>query len=209
MFTFRREVESILLIFLGGFLGIFVMTFFNSSFKYKLFPVVLPSIVSAPTPTPTPAPVNSFVKQTTSIDSPDMSKALVLEKEGNERDLRYTLYVLSKEDSYKTFIFTKTVSKDYDITIPENTWSPDGRYIFIKEPHKTFLVYDTKGEILSSNVSTLFELKYPNFILEDVTGWAAPDLLIVNTKKESGDIGPSLWFDVGSESFIQLSTRFN
>ena len=207
MFTKRLEIESLLLVFLGGILGIFTLTIFNSGFKYKFFPVVLPSI-SQPTPTPTPQS-STWTKQTNSVDSPDSSKSLVLEKTTYAGENNYSLYSLNKEDNFKTFLFSKKTEETYDISIPFNTWSPDNRYVFIKEPRKTFLVWDTKAEEESLNVSELFQEKYEDLILADVTGWAAPDLLIVNTKTEGGDIGPSIWFDVNSESFIQLSTRFN
>ena len=39
MFTKRLEIESILLILLGGVMGILAVTVFNPSFKYKFFPV--------------------------------------------------------------------------------------------------------------------------------------------------------------------------
>ena len=207
MFTKRLEIESILLILLGGVMGILAVTIFSPSFKYKFFPVVLPAVF-APTPTPTPSNL-PVITQTNSVDSPDSQESVILEKITKEGENNYSLYVLNKEDSYKTFIFTKKADANYDIIIPFNTWSPDNRYVFIIEPHKTFSVWDTKGEGQSSNVSELFKAKYEDLILADITGWAAPDLLIVNTKTEAGDIGPSLWFDVKSESFIKLSTRFN
>lgn len=207
MFTKRLEIESLLLIFIGGVLGIFTLTIFNSGFKYKIFPVVLPSIIQ-PTPTPAPEP-SAMVKQESSVESPDGSKKLVLEKVTIGGENNYSLYSLNKEDNFKIFLFSKKTGEDYDISLPFNTWSPDNHYVFIKEPRKTFLVWDTKAEEQSLSVSELFQEKYEDLILSDVTGWAAPDLLIVNTKKENGDIGPSLWFDVNSKSFIGLSTRFN
>jgi len=207
MFTKRLEIESILLILLGGVMGILAVTVFNPSFKYKFFPVVLPSVF-APTPTPTPSNL-PVITQTTSVDSPDSLESVVLEKTTKEGENNYSLYVLNKEDNFKIFLFSKKTELNFDISIPFNTWSPDNRFVFIKEPRKTFLVWDTEGEEQSSNVSELFKAKYEDLILADVTGWAAPDLLIVNTKTEAGDIGPSLWFDVKSKSFIALSTRFN
>ena len=207
MFTKRLEIESILLILLGGVMGILTVTIFNPSFKYKFFPVVLPSVF-APTPTPTPSNL-PVITQTTSVDSPDSLESVVLEKTTKEGENNYSLYVLNKEDNFKIFLFSKKTELNFDISIPFNTWSPDNRFVFIKEPRKTFLVWDTEGEEQSSNVSELFKAKYEDLILADVTGWAAPDLLIVNTKTEAGDIGPSLWFDVKSKSFIALSTRFN
>ena len=207
MFTKRLEIESILLILLGGVMGIFAVTILNSGFKYKFFPVVLPAITS---PTPTPAPESLVsVNQTISAGNLDGSKNLILEKQGTADELNYSLYVLEKENNYKTFLFNKTTSGNHEINLPINAWSPDDKYVFIKEPSKVFTVWNTKGEGLSSNVSELFKAKYEDLILADITGWAAPDLLIVNTKTETGDIGPSLWFDLNSKSFIGLSTRFN
>ena len=55
----------------------------------------------------------------------------------------------------------------------------------------------------------LFAQKYADYKITDVTGWAAPTLLVVNTDKLDGTVGPSFWFDVASLSFTRLSTRFN
>ena len=54
----------------------------------------------------------------------------------------------------------------------------------------------------------LFESEYPEYIITEVTGWGGINLIVFNTDKVEGGIGPSFWYDVASRSFIRLSNRF-
>jgi hypothetical protein len=51
-------------------------------------------------------------------------------------------------------------------------------------------------------ISELFYAKYSEYKITDITGWAAPNLLIVNTDDVNSEEGPSFWFDVSSKTFI-------
>jgi hypothetical protein len=78
----------------------------------------------------------------------------------------------------------------------------------------SYFVLTTSGAPVTKDAQTLdilslFTAKYPNYTITDATGWAGPTLVVINTNKSDGGIGPSFWFDAGSQSFIQLSTRFN
>jgi len=56
-------------------------------------------------------------------------------------------------------------------------------------------------------IKNLFLSKYPEFKIEDITGWAAVNLLLVNVKSQTGE-KISFWFDVTSQTFIRLGTYF-
>ena len=66
-----------------------------------------------------------------------------------------------------------------------------------------------KDEIKYINIQDLFSQKQPDYSITDVTGWADPNLIIVNAKKNNDGQLVSFWFEVSSQSFIQLSTYFN
>lgn len=58
------------------------------------------------------------------------------------------------------------------------------------------------------NVTDLYQEAEIPFEINDVTGWATPDLLIITTTTEQNDEGPSHWLDVPRQRFIRLSTKF-
>jgi len=146
------------------------------------------------------------------MDSPEGSMTLTLDRKEN----LYSLFVETKSDEKKIQIFKKVEDSPNEIEIPYNTWSPDNIYVFLKEKNLTvddYLVFQSSGALFSNGLSyvsiqDLFKINVPNYTIEDVTGWAAPNLLIVNTKANESDQKVSFWFDVPSQSFIQLGTYF-
>ena len=142
------------------------------------------------------------------MDSPEGSKTLTL--------VSNSLSILSKPDGQKILIFKNEKTDPYKLEIPYNTWSPDNVYVFLKEKTPTiddYLVFQSSGNIFPNNsayvsIQELFKKDVPDYSIEDVTGWAAPNLLIVNTKANETGNKVSFWFDVPSLSFIQLGTYF-
>lgn len=147
------------------------------------------------------------VETTSSMDSPDGSKTLTLDD---------SLSILSKPDGQKIRIYKKEEIGYRKLEIPFNTWSPDNIYVFLKERTPAidnYLVFQSSGNMFSNNlpyisIQELFQKNLPNYSIEDVTGWAAPNLLIVNAKSNESGQKVSFWFDVSSQSFIQLGTYF-
>ena len=96
-------------------------------------------------------------------------------------------------------------------------FSSDDKYLFLKETtgnQITYFVLTASGlpvtkDAQTVDFSSLFTAKYPDYVITDATGWAAPTLVVINTNKTDGKVGPSFWFDVQTKSFIQLSERFN
>jgi hypothetical protein len=122
----------------------------------------------------------------------------------------YSFSVSGKE------IFVKTVNPSTIISIPYNTWDPNGKYIFLKENNTTgtsFFVLSTSTSSLdqndqTANITDLFTEKYPDLKIGDVTGWGGVNLVVINSIKGDGGRGPSFWFEMPTHSFIQLSMRF-
>jgi len=165
----------------------------------------LPSVISLP------------VTNTVTSDSPDGTWTLTVKKQTVNNITTHSILVLNKADTSETMIFSKIEQSTQDLSIPFNSWSPDNKYVFVKESTPTvtnYLVFSTSGQPFNTktpfvNVYDLFVQKYPEYIFEDITGWAAPYLLIVNSHKTAGDSGTSFWFDVSSQTFTLLSTHFD
>lgn len=165
--------------------------------------------------TPTPEPPKEKV---TDFLSPDGAFTLTVENLiDTSGSVHQTFFVTSTEEGEKTVIYETESNIGDLITVPENTFSPTNKYVFLtyQESGKSrYIVLQTDGEDIKKNsetvdFTTLFEAKYPNFVITDVTGWGGYGLIVVNTDTPKGKTGPSWWFDVAGSSFIRLSTRFN
>ena len=160
----------------------------------------LPLLAATVTPSPS---------QETRVQAPNGEKTLVMKEKKDEGTVTYTFSVSGKEGSSRKEIFTKTLPQGGNLSIPYNTFSPDNKYVFLKETAAdsvSYFVLSEDGSVL--NISDLLEEKYTDYLIADVTGWGGTNLVIVNTDKSGGGMGPSFWFDVASRSFIQLSSRF-
>jgi len=62
--------------------------------------------------------------QLTSVDSPDGKLTLTLKTVKNKNGITYTFSVSGRE------VFVKTVDLSTLISVPANTWSPNGKYVF-------------------------------------------------------------------------------
>jgi hypothetical protein len=146
----------------------------------------------------------------TSLDSPDGKLTLLAKTVKNSSAVTHTFSVSGKE------IFTITVDPSVTISIPANAWSPDGKYIFLKEEGpagiKFFALSATTASSVqndqTANITNLFAAKYPDLKIEDATGWGGVNLIVFNSIKADGSRGPSFWFEMPSHAIIQLSTLF-
>jgi hypothetical protein len=168
---------------------------------------LLPSNVASGTP-PFPV-VEAQTPELTNVNSPDGKLTLTMKKEKNQNGIVYTFITTDTVSGIQKNIFTKTVSPGDVISIPANTFSPDDKYIFLKEENLGQSDYFAVTPAGTLDISGSFSLKYPKYKITDVTGWGGMTLIVVNTNKEDGSLGPSFWFDISGKSFIQLSTRFN
>ena len=155
--------------------------------------------------------------ESTEVSSPDGKMVLTLKPKSNSEGVDYSIE-LKNEDGLSKEVISKTEAKDVKIVIPENAFSPDNKYFFVKEDGAgsfRYLLMNTSGKSFSNDLqmldlSEIFFSKYKDiYYVTEATGWAGPGLIIVNTNKKDGSVGPSFWFDVASKSYILLSTRFN
>lgn len=172
--------------------------------------------------TPQPAPIQVASEPSPSPElilsgqSADGKVNLKISRKQGAETSTWTLTANREKEAAKR-IWTATLANNIMVSIPLNTVSPDNKYLFLRqaETGKTnYLVLSTTGELLSPDspaieFAELFASKQPNYKITEVTGWAAPTLIVVNTDKITGGTGPSFWFDLASRSFIQLSNRFD
>ena len=150
--------------------------------------------------------------------SPD-GKAILTVKRGREVNgiITQTFYISTEKDENPVKFFEKESSPESLISVPDNTFSPDNKYIFLKYDELgtiRYIVLRTDGEDIKKDGKTveivgLFNEKYQDFVITDVTGWGSYSLIVVNTDTLDGKTGPSWWFDLSNFSFIRLSSRFN
>lgn len=152
------------------------------------------------------------------IISPDDKYTLNVKKKSVPGGLiSQTFYIKSDENDNPVEIYERESAADDLISVPENTFSPDNKYIFLKygDSGKTrYIVLRTDGAelkegIQSVEIESLFSEKHSDYIITDVTGWGGYTLIVVNTDTIAGQTGPSWWFDLTNFSFIRLSSRFN
>ncbi len=200
-------------------LGI-VFTYFRSSSQKTVY--VTEAMPATPSSSPLPVINQETQKTATSWPSPDGKIFLTMKTEpAADAGTNYIFQVSPNATESGLLVFSKTEPVSTTLTIPFNTWSPDNKYFFIQEHDGTqtkSLVFKATGELFSENepfldVNTLFEGKKSGFILGEVTGWAAPTLLIVNTKsvdEKTGELqsGPSFWFEITRKSLTRLSNTF-
>lgn len=172
----------------------------------------------SPVYTPGPIPITKAqVPQLTTAGAPDGKYSLTMKQEMGKDSVTYTFLMKDESTGVSTQIFSDSVQSGTDLSIPPNTFSSDDKYIFLKKVSSSqtgYFVLTSSGNSITKDqetldFSSLFTVKYPNYIITDVTGWAGPTLIIINTNNSDGSLGPSFWFDVASQSFIRLGTRFN
>lgn len=178
---------------------------------YLLKPRPQPEIVKYPAPEAAANP-----KLGTTVTSPDGKWAVTMKEEKGKETVSYRFFVTGPDVSNKE-LFAKALPVGSSMSIPANTFSPDDKYLFLKETglgETSYLVFKTSGDVMSADeqnvdFAPLFTAKHENYKITEATGWGGMNLIVFNTDKASGGVGPSFWYEVPSGAFIQLSNRFN
>lgn len=174
------------------------------------------------TPVPSPVPdkpsdtvsIQSEVSEapittTNEVHSPDGEMNLIMEKVTEGEVSKYSFFVSGIPTNDRKLFFEKTLLTGFVMQISPNAWSPDNKYLFLKQSGAdsvSYFVFNASGEVFSDeeqyiDVAPLFATRNTGYILSDITGWDSETLLHVFTN------GPSYWFEVPSKSIIQLASR--
>lgn len=205
--TKRRQIETISFIIIAIFISSYFVWRSNQNFQNQS---------RASTPQKTIAPViNPILRiETSSQTSPDGTKNLKMKKiPDSDGSYAFVFTVMDGSSANEHALYTAKVQNSDNLSIPFNTWSPDNKYLFIQKNDNGALVFNASGEPITGSqpyfdVGELFIEKIKNVSPALITGWASPNLLIVNTVKEDNTKGPSYWFEVPSKAIMQLSSQF-
>ncbi len=156
---------------------------------------------------PTPTTVAIEDKEVHSLDG--TMKVIMKSKKDESGLTTYSFFTADISGKNEKYLFARTVGQGQSMVIPENSWSPDNSYLFLRENKSDFfdiLVFKASGESFSDgkeyiDVLPLFDNNKIKYNIRDITGWDSPTLLHVYTE------GPPYWFDVTTRSFIQLVRR--
>lgn len=168
-----------------------------------------PTPVTITTPTPQPNDI-----QKAEVNSPDGTFKAILTSQKQENDaISYTVMAEKITDGDQKYIFSKTDNAQIALVLPQNAWSPDNKYLFILKKQQdviTALVFKASGETFANgaqylDITPIFLEKNKTLEITNITGWASPSLLYVQTKTESLTKGPIFWFDIDSKNFLQLA----
>ena len=166
-------------------------------------------------PVPTLVPIKEAIYKS-EVHSPDGLMKIVMNKTFKTQTLvNYTVTVSEVSATFEKIIFSKNLGENQAIQIPDNSWSPDNKYLFLKENDNgklSFFVFKATGESFADgkeyiDVVPLFDDKKYGVQLSDITGWDSNSLLHIFTVKENDTTGPSFWFDVESKNFYILGSR--
>lgn len=212
MAKFIRKSKFIITTIIIGLLAVIIAIQLSgtSSFILNKF-----SRAESVLPTPTSIPVKEEVYKS-EVHSADGTMKISLEKKANSKFLaNYKLTASDISGAKEAVILSTTLSENKEIQIPRNSWSPDNKYLFLKENEGgklSFFVFKATKELFPDgkefiDVVPLFDGKKYELKLSEITGWDSNTLLHVFTQKLDGTKGPSFWFDVDNNSFYQLGSR--
>ncbi len=151
--------------------------------------------------------------QTNDVHSSDGTHKITMRTVKNtDGSLMYTFYVSDVLGAQQKYLFEKTTLPLETMSIPANSWSPDNTYVFLIDElngAKNAFVFKSSGEEFSGSkryldLGSTFAKRQLDYTISDITGWDSPTLLHVYSVK-GADKGPAFWFDVPSDSFIQLA----
>lgn len=156
--------------------------------------------------------------KTTTILAPNGKMSLIVKEEKVKDGITETFSTMAQDAQTPVQIYSETLPTGSSISVPYNTFSPDNKYVFLKRTGQSgtgFFVLKTDGTPFKSGPQSidflsLFNQKFSDITNpKDVTGWGGVNLIVVNAYNPDGKVNRSFWYDVTSNSFITLSTRFD
>lgn len=144
-----------------------------------------------------------------SVTSSDGLKKLTLSAKSEGESSNYSVFNGSETAPFYSEILPQSMS----LGLSDNAFSPGEQYLFLEkngEGIKNALVFMTDKSLFENgsqflDVYSLYNSKNLPNKFAGATGWADRTLLIIETTKEDGTKGAKYWFDVPSQSFIQLA----
>lgn len=218
MFTLKRELETMFLLFVAAGIGVFISINLNRNRAEVVSQAAnVQEVVVRQTDQNKQG--SSFIPKITasSQNSSDGNVNTHVESSLNrDGSQAVSIFATDGSDRNKKVIFNTTLQKEDQVVIPYNTWSPDNKYFFIRENTTggpRVMVFRGDGEPFADgetflDLTGVFAERNTDYKFDEATGWASETLIIINTTRQDNTKGPSFWFEVPSKAVIQLSTIF-
>ncbi|MBI3070140.1 MAG: hypothetical protein HYY87_02445 [Candidatus Levybacteria bacterium] len=148
--------------------------------------------------------------QNTEVHSPDGEMNLIMQaQKQSDGSATYSFIASDIAGKNNKILFEKTVGFGVSMEISYNSWSPDNKYVFLRENKVDsfdIFIFKASAENFSNgekyiDVMPRFAESKIKYVIKDITGWDSPTLLHVVTS------GPSYWFDITTRAFLQLVRR--
>lgn len=178
-------------------------------------PALFQTVTTTPIfPSPSPQPPQPQTLPTAS-DSEGHMRLEGVSQPLSDGSVRYTFTVVDVPNHSSHPLYETTLPANESIEIPYNSWAPGSKQLFLRlntPQGSDYLVFKVDAQPYKDGSAYLKVVEYwvareSKWLIRDVTGWADPDLLIVQTKDENGGLGPSFWFVTSTRKFLQLAHR--
>lgn len=166
---------------------------------------------AAPLTSPIPSLIPTPFLQNDEVISPDGTMKLTLQtKNKADGNISYSIFTETTEGQDRQEVFNID-NKNGEISLSSNSWSPDNKYFFIiQKKYDLINAFVFKSDQVSRlnpdiDLLSIFEKNGSDFEITNVTGWDSETLLHVRTQeKKNKKKGPSYWFDIISQGYIEL-----
>lgn len=139
-------------------------------------------------------------------------KLVGVSRRAEEGRISYAFKVKDEKKGTDLPLYTTIADPGSSIAIPQNSWSPDYKQVFIKTSGPSgedYYLFKASGEPYADGkkyiaVGDYWSATNTTNKVNKVSGWAGPDLLMVYTTKEDGTEGPAYWFVTSTRKFMQV-----
>ncbi len=209
MFSLRNVIIALAFMTIGVAFYLFVLMPKPTSLSQDLTPAPTSDLSTVKTQVVSETPEVT----TSEVHSPNGDMNLIMEKTVDLDSITYNFYTDSIPSEEQVLIYEKTVGSGDSFELSPNAWSPDNRYLYIKEvtpEGNDYIVLRGDGDAIVDgeefmSVAPFFENKETGFEMNEVTGWASNTLLYITSKSPIGEQGPLYWFEVPAGSIIRLA----
>lgn len=193
----QKGNTAILIVFLALLVGSIAGWIFQSK------PKPTPPQVLIPTPTPT--------KDQETHSSDGTMNAILQIPSASESARMYAVFVEKIDGEGRKLIFATSTSYDETFSIPQNSWSPDNKYLYLQKEtsgKKDIVVFQASGNSFTDeehgrSIDETLQKNKPGYTIDQATGWMSATIVQIFTKKEDNTKGPTYWFYVPSASLWQ------
>ena len=156
--------------------------------------------------------VSSYTKLSEASNSEGNMKLISMSRRSPEGRTSYSFKVVDTKENTETSIYETVADPGSSMEIPENSWSPDYKQVFVRTISPggdNYYVFRANGEVYADGkkyiaVGDFWDNTKTSNRIEEITGWAGDDLLMVYTVTDTEEHGQAYWFVTSTRKFIQV-----